>query len=97
MSIVNLKLVVVMAFAVAFVLQPLFRSELHADEDLLPRIAPGDFDRHFVAIKPYPGEWRWREDIPWAGTIHEARARAAKEDKPILAWQSINSPPLGST
>lgn len=97
MSIAHLKLVVGMAFAVAPVLQPLFQGELYAEEDPLPLLAPEDFDRHFAAIKPYPGEWRWREDIPWAGTIHEARARAAKEDKPILAWQSANSPPLGST
>lgn len=67
------------------------------DEELPPPLTMEQFPRLFDAVKPYAGEWRWREDIPWVGTIHEARLRAAKEDKPILAWQSANSPPLGST
>ena len=65
--------------------------------DLPPPIAPADFPKLFETVKPYPGEWRWRDEIPWVVTIHEARARAAREDKPILAWQSADSPPLGST
>ena len=67
------------------------------DEELPAPIPAEKFAKTFEAVKPYRGEWRWREEIPWVGTIHEARARAAKEDKPILAWQSANSPPLGST
>jgi hypothetical protein len=68
-----------------------------SDDDLPPPIAPADFEELFRTVKPYPKEWRWRDEIPWAGTIHEARVRAAREDKPILAWQSADSPPLGGT
>ena len=67
------------------------------DKDLPPAIGAADFPSLFATVKPYAGEWRWRDEIAWAGTIHEARARAAREDKPILAWQSADSPPLGST
>lgn len=67
------------------------------EEDLPPPIPAEKFSPYFEAVKPYAGEWRWRDEIPWVGTIHEARSRAAKEDKPILAWMSANSPPLGAT
>ena len=67
------------------------------ERDLPAPLASSDFPKLFETVKPYPGEWRWRDEIRWAGTIHEARARAAREDKPILAWQSADSPPLGST
>lgn len=67
------------------------------ETDLPASLAPADFPKLFETVKPYAGEWRWRDEIRWAGTIHEARARAAREDKPILAWQSADSPPLGST
>ena len=66
-------------------------------EDLPPPLKDDQFAAHFKMVRPYAGEWRWREDIPWVGTIHEARLRAAAENKPILAWQSADSPPLGST
>lgn len=69
-----------------------------ADEtDLPPPIPSEKFKSTFEMVKPPPGEFRWRDEIAWAGTIHEARERAAREDKPILAWQSANSPALGST
>lgn len=67
------------------------------DNDLPPPIPVEKFQTYFGMIKPYPGEFRWRDEIAWAGTIHEARERAAREDKPILVWQSANSPCLGST
>jgi hypothetical protein len=67
------------------------------ETDLPPAIAPAEFPALFTAVKPYPAEFRWRDEIRWAGTIHEARVRAAREGKPILAWQSADSPPLGST
>jgi RNA polymerase sigma factor (sigma-70 family) len=67
------------------------------DKDLPPPIPEAKFQTYFSMIKPYRGEYRWRDEIRWAGTIHEARERAAKENKPILAWQSANSPTLGAT
>jgi hypothetical protein len=67
------------------------------DRDLPPPIPQEKFAGYLALVKPYAGEFRWRDEIAWAGTIHEARERAAREDKPILAWQSANSPSLGST
>ena len=76
---------------------PEVKTEIRDDEDLPPALQEEQFSRYFEAVKPYEGEWRWREEIAWVGTIHEARARAAQENKPILAWMSANSPPLGAT
>lgn len=67
------------------------------DQDLPPPIPTEKFPSYFEMVKPSREEFRWRDEIAWAGTIHEARERASREDKPILAWQAANSPPLGST
>jgi hypothetical protein len=48
-------------------------------------------------ISPYPGEYAWREDIPWEISIRAARERAAREGKPILLLSSADGPPLGKT
>ena len=101
----KLKIAAAMVFAVAPALigagalayQALQPMPVRVDEELPAPIAVEKFAKVFDTVKPYPGEWRWREEISWAGTIHEARARASKENKPILVWQSANSPPLGST
>jgi hypothetical protein len=47
-------------------------------------------------IKPQPGEFAWRDDIPWFTSIQEAREQAAKEGKPILIWVAADGQPLGS-
>jgi RNA polymerase sigma factor (sigma-70 family) len=103
MMIAKLKMAAVMVLAIATPVigagtaYQVLKVEAREDDDLPPPISAEKFSSHFETIKPYPGEWRWREEIPWVGTIHEARARAAKENKPILAWKSADSPPLGST
>jgi RNA polymerase sigma factor (sigma-70 family) len=109
MVVTKLKVAAMMVFAVApaligagsLALQAFFpepvKVEVREDEDLPPPLSVEKFSKHFEAVKPYKDEWRWYEDIPWVGTIHEARARAAREDKPILAFMSANSPPLGAT
>jgi len=91
MRIASLKLAAVLVLAV------IGAGPTREDDDLPPTLSTEKFAKYFEAIRPYPGEWRWREDIPWVGTIHEARARAAKENKPILAWKSADSPTLGAT
>lgn len=48
------------------------------------------FGKVFGSIKPQPKEFAWYEEIPWLLTIHEARERAAAEDKPILFWMAAN-------
>jgi RNA polymerase sigma factor (sigma-70 family) len=104
MMIAKLKVAAVMVLAIATPVigagtaaYQVLKVEVGEDDDLPPPITAEKFAACFETVKPYPGEWRWREEIPWVGTIHEARARAAKENKPILAWKSADSPPLGST
>jgi len=104
MMLAKLKVAAVMVLAIATPVigagtaaYQVLKVEVREDEDLPPPIAAEKFAGAFETVKPYPGEWRWREEIPWVGTIHEARVRAAKENKPILAWKSADSPPLGST
>jgi RNA polymerase sigma factor (sigma-70 family) len=108
MAVTKLKVAAMMVFAVApaligagslalQALQPAPKAVEMRDEDMPAPLAVEKFSTCFEAVKPYKDEWRWHDDIPWVGTIHEARARAAREDKPILAFQSADSPPLGAT
>lgn len=108
MAVTKLKVAAMMVFAVApalvgvgslalQALQPAPKAVEVRDEDMPAPLAVEKFSKCFEAVKPYKDEWRWHDDIPWVGTIHEARARAAREDKPILAFQSADSPPLGAT
>ena len=57
-------------------------------------IAEKDFDVLLQLIKPGPGESRWQE-INWFTSIHDARAKAAADGKPILLWSGGGAPPLG--
>jgi hypothetical protein len=47
-------------------------------------------------IKPMPGQFAWREEIPWLTSIQEARLKAAAEEKPLLIWIAADGQPLGS-
>ena len=42
-----------------------------------------DFDKLHALIKPQQGESRWME-VEWHPRVWEARARAAKEGKPLF-------------
>jgi len=57
-------------------------------------ITPETFDKLRALIRPHEGESRWRE-IDWLTSLHDARARAAAEGKPILLWSGGGAPPLG--
>jgi hypothetical protein len=46
-------------------------------------------------IRPQPNEDRWLQ-VPWLGSVWEARQRAAAEGKPILLWE-MDGHPLGCT
>jgi hypothetical protein len=60
-------------------------------------IKPSDFSALAELIKPKPGtsDHAWLHEIPWLTDVHEARVKAAAEDKPIVILKSANSPPLG--
>jgi hypothetical protein len=69
----------------------------------IPEIARGDpaatkaeFERLHALIKPQPEESPWRE-IPWLTSIHEARAKGAAEDKPLVVFTAADGSPLGRT
>jgi hypothetical protein len=67
-----------------------------APGDELPPIPADDFARLHAAIRPQPGESRWRE-IPWLTSVREARERSAREDKPIVIFTAADGSPLGRT
>ncbi len=54
------------------------------------------FEKLHKLIKPYPGEYAWREEIPWLIRIQEARAKAAAEGKPLLLWVAADGHPCGA-
>ncbi len=64
--------------------------------DELPPIPADDFARLQAAIKPQPGESRWRE-IPWLTSVREARERSVREDKPIVIFTAADGSPLSRT
>lgn len=63
----------------------------------IPEIPPAKFDEYHALIRPWPGEYGWRNEIPWLLSVREAREKAAQEGKPVLMWVSANSPALGHT
>ncbi len=50
-----------------------------------------DLERRAAAIRPSPAESRWRE-IPWLGSMVEAREAAEKEDRPVFIWGADDDP-----
>jgi hypothetical protein len=59
-------------------------------------ISRDDFGRLHALAKPQPGESPWRE-IPWLTSLEAARAKAAREDKPLLIFTAADGNPLGRT
>ncbi len=64
--------------------------------DEIPPIPADDFTRLQAAIRPQPGESRWRE-IPWLTSVREARERSVREDKPIVIFTAADGSPLSRT
>jgi hypothetical protein len=59
-------------------------------------IPPEKFQRLLETVKPYPGEFAWRDEIPWEITLREAQEKAAAQDKPILVLRTNDGPALGA-
>jgi hypothetical protein len=72
----------------------------HVFSDPLEKAAPAltaqQFAKLHAMIKPLPGQFAWREEIPWLTSIQEARVKAAAEQKPMLIWVAADGQPLGS-
>ena len=62
-------------------------------EVTVPKIAPEQFGKLRVLIKPLPGGY---DDVPWMTDLWEARKKAAAEGKPLVVWVG-DGHPLGWT
>jgi len=51
------------------------------------------FQAYFERCRPRMGSEKWTE-IPWIGSLWEARQRAAAELKPLFIW-AMNGHPFG--
>src|SRR5262249_11133144 len=65
-------------------------------DDMIAKIAPGDFDRLLADIKPQLGESPWLE-IRWLTNVTEARRLASAQDKPIVIFTAADGSPLSRT
>jgi hypothetical protein len=55
------------------------------------KVTPEEFERLHKEIRPRSGEAVWAE-IPWLYDLHKARARAAKDGKPLCVWRMAGDP-----
>jgi len=55
------------------------------------------FEKLSALLRPLPGEYDWRDAVPWHTRIQAARRQAVKEDKPILIFSCANAFVLGRT
>jgi hypothetical protein len=60
------------------------------------KLTPENFARIYKLVKPLPGEFAWRDEIPWLISIREARQKAAKEGKPLFLYTAADGHPCGS-
>ena len=60
-----------------------------------PAPAPADLDAWRDHLAPSEQEERWRS-IPWAATLGDGLAAAARTERPLLLWL-MNGHPLGCT
>jgi hypothetical protein len=52
-----------------------------------------DAAKRYVAIKPRPGEVKWRQ-IPWLVNLNKGIQVAKEEKRPLLIWTGQQSHPL---
>jgi len=57
------------------------------------QLSAAEFDKLLVAVRPTADEDDF-DKIPWLTNLWDARAKAAKEGKPILLWE-MDGHPLG--
>jgi hypothetical protein len=66
-----------------------------------PAAVANEAKRHFESLsallRPLPGEYDWRDAVPWHVRIQAARRQAVKEDKPLLIFSCANACVLGRT
>jgi hypothetical protein len=67
-------------------------------QDRTPAPIPADkFDRLHKTLVPTADDLAGFWDLPWEVNVHAARAKAAAQDKPILAYFGANGSVLGAT
>ena len=73
-------------------------SAQSATADFTPPAIPSEkFERLHKMLVPTSDELADFWDLPWEINIHAARAKAAAQDKPILAYFGANGSVLGAT
>jgi hypothetical protein len=65
-------------------------------QETAPKMTVENFPRHFELVKPYAGEFAWRDEIPWEISLRGAQEKAAAQDKPILVLRTNDGPALGA-
>jgi hypothetical protein len=72
-------------------------QETRTESKTAPSAIPREkYEGVLKLVKPYPGEYAWRDDIPWEITLSGAQEKAAAQDKPILLLRSNDGPPFGA-
>lgn len=71
-------------------------SGIGKQADELDPILRTDFARLQRVIQPDLNQSSWR-DVNWLTDVTAARARAARENKPILVFMAADGSPLGRT
>lgn len=68
-------------------------NTLYGSYDVQEDLSSATFADYFERCRPKPQDERWTE-IPWVGTLWEARQKAAAELKPLFLW-AMNGHPFG--
>ena len=55
-------------------------------------IPPEDFAKIMAAIKPADDQSKYLDEIPWVGSLWEARKEAAAEGKPLFIFATTRHP-----
>lgn len=84
----RLRLILVLGLAAA--------GALRAQDAPSAAIPRDKFEGWLKVVKPYEGEFAWRDEIPWEITLAAAQEKAAAQDKPILLLRSNDGPPFGA-
>jgi RNA polymerase sigma factor (sigma-70 family) len=72
-------------------------GEPQAKPSVVSDEAKRGYEKLTALLRPLPGEYDWRDAVPWHTRIQTARQQAVKEDKPLLIFSCANAFVLGRT
>ncbi len=85
------------SFGAAADREPAEPQATKAKPAVVPDEAKRSFEKLSALLRPLPGEYDWRDAVPWQTRIQTARQLAVKEDKPLLIFSCANAFVLGRT